>query len=159
METFIVFIVLGLFVILTVSLSFIPSEGFGVLEQMGKIHEIYSEPGLHFVMPGFQKMYLYQRETTLSFDRLLLAPDNGMLFKVSLTISLVITDIKTYHLAVKNMSLHHDLLKQMENFVASCQWSAQSIRADLNEYLVELFTKNSYPFAVSNIDVHELDQA
>jgi hypothetical protein len=82
-----------------------------------------------------------------------------MLFKVSLTISLVITDIKAYHLVVKNMSLHHDLLKQMENFVASCQWSAQSIRADLNEYLVELFTKNTYPFAVSNIDVHELDQA
>lgn len=159
METFIVFIVLGLFVVLTVSLSFIPSDGFGVLEQMGKIHEIYKEPGLHFVMPGFQKMYLYQRETTLNFDRLLLAPDNGMLFKVTLTISLVITDIEAYHKAVKHMSLHHDLLKQMEKFVETCAWSAQSIRADLNEYLVDLFTKNTYPFAVSNIDVHELEQA
>lgn len=159
METFIVFIVLGLFVILTVSLSFIPSDGFGVLEQMGKIHEIYEKPGLHFVMPGFQKMYLYQRETALHFDRLLLAPDNGMLFNVSLTISLVVTDMKAYHLSMKDMSLHQDVLKHMEQFIESCEWQPSSIRTDLNEFLSAHFTKHVYPFAVSNIDVHELEQA
>lgn len=158
METFVVFIVLGLFIVLTVSLRFIPSEGFGVLEQMGKIHVIYQEPGLHFVMPFFQKMYLYQKEATLDFNELVLSPENGMHFKVTISISHVITDIKSYHLAMKNMNIQIDLMKHMESFVSSGQYHPNTMKAELNDYLVELFTKTTtYPFAVSNIDVLELD--
>lgn len=159
MDTFIIFIVLGLFIVLTVSLRFIPTDGFGVLEQFNHIHIIYKEPGIHFVIPGVQKMYLYHREMTLDFNRILLAPLNRNPFYVTLTISLVITDIEAYHKLIKSMSIHDGLMKVMTIFIESDTWAPNTMKADLNEHLTQHFIQTTYPFAVSNIDVLELDLA
>lgn len=58
MDTFVIFLILSLFILLTVSLRSIPMDGYGVLEQWGKIHIIYQKPGIHFVIPLVQSMYL-----------------------------------------------------------------------------------------------------
>lgn len=157
MDTFVIFLILSLFILLTVSLRSIPMDGYGVLEQWGKIHIIYQKPGIHFVIPLVQSMYLYDKHTTLEFNRVLLESDNRFKMRATLRILHEIMDIKPYHTMVKDTSLHVDLLKVMQEFVSACQWDPNHLKNDLNQYLSTHFEKSNYPFKVQKIEIIELE--
>lgn len=160
MDTFIIFVVLGLFIVLTISLRSIPFDGFGVLEQFGKIHRIYEKPGVHFVIPGVQKMYLYHRETTLDLNQLQIISESGSRYIVTVSISNIIKDIKPYHTLIKNTTIQVDVLKQIEQFIEKGLHHPNTMKDDLSNYLNAFFIQTpDYPFSVTHIDVIHFDLA
>ena len=155
MDTIYIFIVLGLFIILTVSLRIVPRDSFGVLEQFEKIHRVYTEPGIHFVLPFVQKMYIYSYLTTVDFNSVLIAPAHKAGFYLTMTISVKINDIKKYHTLIKPMVLHDELLIVMAKFLDDTPYSV-TLSNDLSQYLSKYLSSPDYPFTTTHIQIIDL---
>lgn len=152
MDTVFIYILLGLFIILTISLSIIPAGAFGVLEQNHKIHHIYDKPGVHFVIPFIQKMYIYHQTTRLNFESVLIAPINRTAFNLTMTIDVKIKDIKAYHGLVKHMTIHDELLIVMAKFIENST-DTNTLQKDLIDYLLDYLNKEIYPFTTTHIQI------